>query len=57
MSRTAFRFAAALKMLTKEPDTTPVKISSERPLPEKREKGGGSKGKKRRRKPFIRVRK
>lgn len=49
--------AAALKMLTKEPDTTPVKISSERPLPEKREKGGGSKGKKRRRKPFIRVRK
>lgn len=31
--------SAALKMLTKEPDTTPVKISSEPPLPVKKEKG------------------
>ncbi|WP_062350840.1 DEAD/DEAH box helicase [Bacillus kwashiorkori] len=30
--------AAALKMLTKEPDTTPVRITNEAPLPVKREK-------------------
>lgn len=29
--------AATLKLLTKEPDTTPVKLSEERPLPMKRE--------------------
>ncbi len=30
--------AAVLKMLTKEPDTTPVKLTEESPLPQKREK-------------------
>jgi len=30
--------AAMLKMLTKEPDTTPVKLTEEKPLPAKREK-------------------
>lgn len=30
--------AAVLKMLTKEPDTTPVKLTEEKPLPSKREK-------------------
>jgi len=29
--------AAALKMLTKEPDETPVKLTEEKPLPLKRE--------------------
>ncbi|WP_019156416.1 DEAD/DEAH box helicase [Robertmurraya massiliosenegalensis] len=35
--------AAVLKMLTKEPDTTPVKLTEEKPLPNKRERrsGGG----------------
>ncbi|MFE8703019.1 DEAD/DEAH box helicase [Cytobacillus sp. FJAT-54145] len=42
--------AAVLKMLTKEPDNTPVKLSEEKPLPMKREnrsndrKGGGYRG-------------
>ncbi|MBP3040197.1 DEAD/DEAH box helicase [Bacillaceae bacterium Marseille-Q3522] len=30
--------AAVLKMLTKEPDTTPVKLTEEKPLPSKRDK-------------------
>ncbi|WP_281288124.1 DEAD/DEAH box helicase [Bacillus rubiinfantis] len=30
--------AAVLKMLTKEPDTTPVKLTEEQPLPQRREK-------------------
>ncbi|MBI0580923.1 DEAD/DEAH box helicase [Neobacillus cucumis] len=30
--------AAVLKMLTKEPDTTPVKLTEEQPLPQKRER-------------------
>lgn len=30
--------AAVLKMLTKEPDTTPVKLTEEKPLPSKRER-------------------
>ncbi|MBL4955174.1 DEAD/DEAH box helicase [Neobacillus sp. YIM B02564] len=30
--------AAALKMLTKEPDTTPVKLTEEAPLPQRRDK-------------------
>ncbi|MGG0717839.1 DEAD/DEAH box helicase [Robertmurraya massiliosenegalensis] len=33
--------AAVLKMLTKEPDTTPVKLTEEKPLPNKREKRSG----------------
>lgn len=36
--------SAALKLLTKEPDTTPVKISSEAPLPSKKDKTWGNKG-------------
>ncbi|MBW8350125.1 DEAD/DEAH box helicase [Bacillus sp. IITD106] len=38
--------AAALKVLTKEPDKTPVHITEERPLPQKRDhfKGGGHGG-------------
>lgn len=35
--------SAALKLLTKEPDTTPVKITYEAPLPVKREKNNHSK--------------
>lgn len=35
--------SAALKLLTKEPDTTPVKISYEAPLPGKRDKNNNSK--------------
>ena len=30
--------AAVLKMLTKEPDTTPVKLTEEKPLPSKRDR-------------------
>jgi ATP-dependent RNA helicase DeaD len=30
--------AAVLKMLTKEPDTTPVKLTEEQPLPSRRER-------------------
>ncbi|MEI5909384.1 DEAD/DEAH box helicase [Bacillus spongiae] len=41
--------AVLLKMLTKEPDTTPVKITEERPLPSRRDhndkRGGNRKGK------------
>lgn len=33
--------AAVLKMLTKEPDTTPVKLTEEKPLPSKRDYRGG----------------
>lgn len=46
--------SAALKMLTKDPDTTPVKITSERPLPVKRDRGNN--GKRKRRKSFRRKR-
>lgn len=45
--------AAVLKMMTKEPDTTPVKLTEEKPLPQRRDRkfndrnsGGGYKGKK-----------
>ncbi|OLS34242.1 DEAD/DEAH box helicase [Bacillus sp. MRMR6] len=48
--------AAVLKMLTKEPDTTPIKLSDESPLPQKRERksydrsgSGGGGGDRRRR--------
>lgn len=34
--------AAALKLLTKEPNTTPVKLTEEAPMPSKREKRGPS---------------
>ncbi|MBA3927038.1 degradosome RNA helicase CshA [Listeria rustica] len=37
--------AAMLKLLSKEPDQTPVHISEERPLPHRGGKGGGGKGK------------
>lgn len=37
--------AAMLKMLSKEPDQTPVHITEERPLPHRGGKGGGGKGK------------
>ncbi|MEW9053221.1 MAG: DEAD/DEAH box helicase [Neobacillus sp.] len=47
--------AAVLKMLTKEPDTTPIKLSDESPLPQKRERksydrsgGGGDRDRRRR---------
>jgi ATP-dependent RNA helicase DeaD len=33
--------AAALKLLTKEPDNTPVKLTAESPLPTKKNSGGG----------------
>ncbi|WP_449619636.1 DEAD/DEAH box helicase [Robertmurraya sp. Marseille-Q9965] len=36
--------AAVLKMLTKEPDTTPVKLTEEKPLPNKRERRSGGGG-------------
>ncbi|WP_335872364.1 DEAD/DEAH box helicase [Bacillus sp. 2205SS5-2] len=35
--------AVLLKMLTKEPDTTPIQISEERPLPSRRDGRGGDK--------------
>jgi len=46
--------AAILKMMTKEPDTTPVRLTEEKPLPQRRDRkfndrnnsGGGYKGKK-----------
>ena len=37
--------AAALKMLTKEPDTTPVKLTEEKPLPQKKERRQDRRGK------------
>ncbi|KHD84595.1 DEAD/DEAH box helicase [Heyndrickxia ginsengihumi] len=37
--------AAALKLMTKEPDKTPVQISDERPLPTKKDNRNGRKGK------------
>src|SRR5690606_26521985 len=42
--------AAALKILTKEPDKTPVHITEERPLPQKRDnyQGGGNNNRNRR---------
>ncbi|MBS4178619.1 DEAD/DEAH box helicase [Lederbergia citrea] len=46
--------AAALKVLTKEPDKTPVHITEERPLPQKRDHyqgGGGDRNRNRRGKP------
>lgn len=46
--------AAALKVITKEPDKTPVHITEERPLPSKRDSyggGGGDRGRGRRGKP------
>lgn len=36
---------AVLKMLTKEPDTTPVKLTEEKPLPNKRERRNDDRGK------------
>ena len=36
--------AAALKILTREPDETPVKITEERPLPNRNRRGGGGGG-------------
>jgi len=33
--------AAAIKSMTKEPDDTPVSISEERPLPSRKDRGGG----------------
>ncbi|MBP2243247.1 ATP-dependent RNA helicase DeaD [Cytobacillus eiseniae] len=54
---------AVLKMLTKEPDTTPVKLTEEKPLPQKRDRrpddrnksyGGGQRG--RQQKPPLRSR-
>ncbi|MDR4944995.1 DEAD/DEAH box helicase [Neobacillus cucumis] len=41
--------AAVLKMLTKEPDTTPVKLTEESPLPQKRERKQFDRGDRRRR--------
>ncbi len=41
--------AAVLKMLTKEPDTTPVKLTEEAPLPQKRERKPYDRGDRRRR--------
>ncbi|MED4225660.1 DEAD/DEAH box helicase [Neobacillus cucumis] len=41
--------AAVLKMLTKEPDTTPVKLTEEAPLPQKRERKQFDRGDRRRR--------
>jgi ATP-dependent RNA helicase DeaD len=41
--------AAVLKMLTKEPDTTPVKLTEESPLPQKRERKSFDRGDRRRR--------
>lgn len=40
--------AAVLKMLTKEPDTTPVKLTDEAPLPQKRERRSQDRDRKRR---------
>lgn len=36
--------SAALKLLTKEPDTTPVKLTAEAPVSVKNNRGGGGKG-------------
>jgi len=41
--------AAVLKMLTKEPDTTPVKLTEESPLPQKRDRKQFDRGDRRRR--------
>nr|WP_197031412.1 DEAD/DEAH box helicase [Bacillus sp. UNC438CL73TsuS30] len=40
--------AAVLKMLTKEPDTTPVKLTEEQPLPQKRERRSQDRDRRRR---------
>ncbi|MGJ7913440.1 DEAD/DEAH box helicase [Neobacillus sp. LXY-1] len=42
--------AAVLKMLTKEPDTTPVKLTEEQPLPSRKERKPNDRGGDRRRK-------
>lgn len=39
--------AAVLKMLTKEPDTTPVKLTEEQPLPQRRDRNKSSQGNRR----------
>ncbi len=36
--------AAAIRLMTKEPDTTPVQLSEERPLPNRKRSGGGGGG-------------
>jgi ATP-dependent RNA helicase DeaD len=41
--------AAVLKMLTKEPDTTPIKLTEEAPLPQKRDRKQFDRGDRRRR--------